>query len=147
MSSLFEGSREMHAKALKQFSWYKKVLGIKCQIIRYVRKTEYDDVIGAVYSSHLFDNERVVKRDYVIVINTNHITKALNESQETLECYDNNNVIKIGDVIMYNRKGREFRYKVIDVETFTEVGGVLNKYTLQPFVTVHSDSSKDAEDY
>lgn len=144
VQSVFDGSYDFYKKSLKQFDWYKKIYGTKCQVQRIVEDSKYNQVLGTIYSNNLKGSAEVETFNYCIIINMNRMVKVYNESSDTLDFYDNNSILKLGDVLVFTRRSREFRFKVTDVMTFSEVGGVLNQYTITPYIVVDTEESQAA---
>lgn len=130
------GSEEFYRKSLKQFAWQKKLQGTKVVVQRIKKDSKYNDVLGINYSNNLQNSTEVETFNYVVVINAERMVKVYNENSETIDFMDDQNVLQLGDVLVFTRNSREFRFKITDMQTFTQVGGYLNQYTMTPYIVV-----------
>ena len=133
-----DNANQFYATALKQFSFYKKILGTKVIISRIKKTASVNIVFGASVSSTLPEDKDVEKFDHVIIINLNDMKNVYLKTAGEMDIYDNEDVIKIGDVLTYARKNQEYKFKVIRHESFSEAEGVLNKYTINSFTETNS---------
>lgn len=117
--------------AFYQFSWWKQFQGTKIQIIRITENSKYKSVFGSIANSTLPDDRDAEKIPYTILINMNDLKKIYQKSIDPLTFYDNENTIRIGDILAFNRRDQEYKWKVTDVQTFSEAEGVLYQYTIQ----------------
>lgn len=135
---LLDGANSFYRVGLKQFSWQKKLQGTKCLVSRLVTESKYKHVFGSTVSSTMIDDEERDEFPYVVLINMNDMLKIYQKSINQLDFYDNEDVLKLGDVIRFSREGQEFRFKVVDVQTFSEAERVLNRYTISGMTEVNS---------
>lgn len=131
IKSILDGTNQFYSTALKQFEWYKKILGTKVIVSRLKTADKYKDVFGSTATSTLVDDTDLDKFPYVVLINMNDMLRLYQKSTNQLQFQDNLDVIKIGDVLTFSRNGQEYKWKVINVETFSEAERVLYQYTIQ----------------
>lgn len=127
---VLDTSNKFYHISLKQFKFYKKILGTKVQVQRVISESKYRDVFGSLYTSENLDDCEIEKFDYIALINMNDMKKLFAKNIEQLEFYDNEDILHKGDVLSYKRKDQEYKFKVSEVETFSEAEGVLYKYTV-----------------
>jgi hypothetical protein len=60
------------------------------------------------------------------------------KSIDQIEFYDNNNVLKSGDVVTFSRRDQEFKFKITRAETFSEAEGVLYRYIMMGMTEIDS---------
>jgi hypothetical protein len=116
--------------ALQQFKFYKKLEGTKVVVSRISNSSKYKEVFGTTYSSTLMNDNEKSEFEYVIIINMNDMKKLYQKNIDQLQFMDNQDTIKLGDVLTYTRKTQEYKFKVTDVQTFSEAEGVLYQYTI-----------------
>lgn len=139
VEQLLDGSDWFYQVALKQFAWWKQVQGTKCIVNRINAKEEkYYDVFGSVYSSTVKDDDNVEVFNYVILISMNDMKKIFQKSIDQLQFYDNEDKLKLGDIIIFSRKKQEYKFKIIDIQSHGEAQQVLNQYTIAGMTEVNS---------
>lgn len=131
VKSILDATNQFYSVSLKQFEWYKKQLGTRVQVSRLKQLDKYKDVFGSVATSTLIDDDSLEKFPYVVLINLNDMVKLYQKSINQLQFYDNLDKLKIGDVLIFTRNDQEYKWKITDVQTFSEAEGVLYSYTIQ----------------
>lgn len=134
INQLLDNTNQFYSTSLKQFSFYKKMLGYKVIVSRIKESSKYKEVFGSIYSSTIKGDEEVTEFEYIVLFNMNDMKKIFQKSVEQLDFFDNESMLELGDVLTYSRRGQEYKFKVINIETFSEAEGVLNRYTLTGLV-------------
>jgi len=116
--------------SFNQFAWWKKVQGTKCQVVRIKENTSYRKVFGSIASSTLPDDEDAEKFPYVILISMNDMKRLFLKSTEPLNFYDNEDKLKLGDILVFSRKAQQFKWKITDIQTFNETDSIVRQYTI-----------------
>lgn len=138
VNQYLDNANQFYATSFKQFNFYKKLLGTKVIVTRIKQDSKYKQVFGSVYSSTMLDDEEREEFNYTILINLNDMKNLYQKMIDQVDFYDNEDKIKIGDILTFTRKKQEYKFKVIKQETFSEAGGVLNRYQLQGLIEVNS---------
>ena len=68
---VLDTSNKFYHISLKQFKFYKKILGTKVQVQRVIAKSKYRDVFGSLYTSENLDDCEIEQFDYIALINMN----------------------------------------------------------------------------
>jgi hypothetical protein len=135
---MIDMANEFISVGLQQFEWQKEIEGTKVMVSRVTSDSKHKRLYGTTTSSTLRADTKVEEFPYVVIINTQDMVKLYQKSITQLDFLDNKDILKLGDVISYSRNGQLFRYKIIDVQTFSEAGGLLNRYTLAGMAEVNS---------
>lgn len=130
VADLLDKANEFARISLQQISVSKKLLGTKVTVTRTSDDNKYKSVYGALYNSSLPGGSGKRTFDYVVLLNMNDMKKLYQMNTDTMEFYDNNNVLQMGDILTYVRSGREFKYKVTAVENWSDQEKILYKYTV-----------------
>lgn len=138
VNSILDNTNRIHQVGLKQFSWWKKVQGTKCQVVRIKENTSYKNVFGSIANSTLPDDDDAEKFSYVVLISMNDMKKLFQKSIDPLQFYDNEGILQLGDILVFSRLSQEYKWKVTDIQTFSETGNVLNYYTISGLAEVNS---------
>jgi hypothetical protein len=138
INQLLDNTNSFYKLALSQWKIAKKLLGTKVTISRVKDSSKYQDVFGSIYTSTLLNDDDVTKFSYIILINMNDMKLIYSKNIDSFELFDNEDVLQVGDVISYSRKGQQYKFKVTKPESFSEAEGVLNKYTLLGIVETNS---------
>lgn len=138
VNSILDNTNRIHQVGLKQFSWWKKVQGTKCQVVRIKENTSYKNVFGSIANSTLPDDDDAEKFPYVVLISMNDMKKLFQKSIDPLQFYDNEGILQLGDILVFSRLSQEYKWKVTDIQTFSETGNVLNYYTISGLAEVNS---------
>jgi hypothetical protein len=128
---------------LQQIEWQKKIQGTKCMVTRLSKSSKYKDVFGSIASSTVLGDVKKEEFPYVVLINLNDMLKLYQKSLNQLDFYDNESILKLGDVLSFSSAGQVFRFKIIDIQTFSETGFILNRYTISGFTEVNSEKELD----
>ena len=128
-----DNANKFYSTALKQF-----IEGCKVIVSRISKDSKYKSVFGSIYSSTMVDDDEREEFPYVVVFNMNDMKKIFQKSIEQMDFYDNEDVLKLGDVITYARKGQEYKFKIVDVQSFSEAEGVLNRYTVTGMIETNA---------
>jgi len=129
--ALLDAANGFYSSAMELMNMQKKLQGITVDVERNTHKDKYKAVFGSLYTSNLVGDDSVEHFPYVVLIQVNDMKNAYAKNIGSLDFYDNADVIQKGDLLSYTRGGMRFQFKVTAVETFSDVGGVLNHYTLQ----------------
>lgn len=123
---------------LKQFDWAKKLQGTKCIVTRIKKSSKYSEVFGAIVTSTLQDDEDREEFPYVIIINMEDMLKLFQKSINSMDFMDNQDTLQLGDTISFSSNGQLFKFQITDIQTFSQQGGILNRYTIQGLVETNS---------
>lgn len=135
---ILDNTNHIHRIGLKQFSWWKKIQGTKCQVVRIKENTSYKNVFGSIANSTLPDDDDAEKFSYIILTSMNDMKKLFQKSIDPLQFYDNDSVLQLGDILVFSRLHQEYKWKVTEIQTFSETANVLNQYTITGLVEVNS---------
>lgn len=127
---ILDNTDRIYRLSFNQFEWWKKVQGTKCQVTRIKENDSYKNVFGSIANSTLPDDEDSEKFPYIILISLNDMKKIFQKSIDQIQFYDNEDVLKLGDIISFSRLNQEYKWKVIDVQSFNETASVLHQYTI-----------------
>ena len=128
---LLDTTNSFYSATMALMDTQKKLQGITVEVERNTDRDKYKKVFGSVYTSNLVDDDSVEHFQYVVLIQVNDMKNAYMKNVGSVDFYDNADVIQKGDLLSYTRGGQRFQFKVVAVETFSDVGGVLYHYTLQ----------------
>jgi hypothetical protein len=128
---LLDTTNSFYSATMSLMDTQKKLQGITVEVERNTDRDKYKKVFGSVYTSNLVDDDSVEHFQYVVLIQVNDMKNAYMKNVGSVDFYDNADVIQKGDLLSYTRGGQRFQFKVVAVETFSDVGGVLYHYTLQ----------------
>lgn len=115
---------------LKQIDFFKKLQGTKVIVSRYTDDNKYKSVYGSLFNSDLLGEEGKKSFEYVVLINMHDMKKLYQRTIDSIEFYDNKDIIKQGDLLTYSRGGNQYQFKVTSVDTWSDDSLVLNRYTL-----------------
>lgn len=132
----FENANKFYELAMNQYDFYLKIMGIDILIIRVKENAIRKEVYGAVYSSDLLNDEDLIKIKYRIIINLNDMRKIWSKVADSFEVYDNRNVLQMGDIVQMVRRDNMYRFKVTNVESFSESERIIYRYYLQGYQEV-----------
>lgn len=127
---ILDNTDRIYRLSFNQFEWWKKVQGTKCQVTRIKENDSYKNVFGSIANSTLPDDEDAEKFPYIILISLNDMKKIFQKSIDQIQFYDNEDTLKLGDIISFSRLNQEYKWKVIDVQSFNETASVLHQYTI-----------------
>lgn len=128
--ALLDRSNKFYSVSLQQFKVQKKLQGIKVNVSRVKDTSKYKKVLGSLYNSSAPDDEEVENFEYTVLIQVNEMKKLFHKNDSTLDFMDNDYVIHKGDTLSYSRGDQKFEFKVTEVENFSDVTGVLYRYTI-----------------
>lgn len=131
---LLDNTNWFYRTVLQQFEWYKKIQGTECIVTRIKESSSYKTVFGSIASSTLPDDSESDKFNYVILISMNDMKKLYQKTSDQLQFYDNKDTLKLGDILSFSRKDQEYKWKIVDVQTFSETADVLQMYTISGLV-------------
>lgn len=135
---ILDNTNKIYQISLSQFKWYKKVMGTKVQVSRVKENTSYRSVFGSIASSTLPDDDEADRFPYVILINMNDLKKIYQKSIDPLQFYDNESTLKLGDILIFSRRTQEYKWKVTDIQTFSETGDVVHQISISGLNEVNS---------
>lgn len=125
--------------SLNQFEVMKKLQGLKIKIERVKSSSEYKKVFGSIYTSTFIDDgDKLDPFYHTVLINRNQLMRLYHKSIDQIDFYDNQDILKMGDVLSYSRGDQEYKFKVIDVMTFGEQEHLLYRYTLTGIVEINT---------
>lgn len=130
IEKVLDNTNYLYSTALKQFAWYKKVLGTQVMITRIKERNKYRTVFGSVASSTIPDDSDADKFEYTILINLNDMLRLYQETSTSMTFYDNEDKLHIGDIITFSRKDKQYRFKITEIQTFSEADDVVRQYTI-----------------
>jgi hypothetical protein len=137
VNKYLDNANLFYSIALKQFKVYKKLLGTKVVVTRILNDSKYKSVFGSTYHSTLRNDNEVKKFDATIIINMNDMKKIFQKTIDQLDFYDNERVMELGDIFIFSRKNQEYKFKVVNIESFSEASDVLWRYTATGLVEVN----------
>jgi hypothetical protein len=137
VNKYLDNANLFYSIALKQFKVYKKLLGTKVVVTRILNDSKYKSVFGSTYHSTLRNDNEVKKFDATIIINMNDMKRIFQKTIDQLDFYDNERVMELGDIFIFSRKNQEYKFKVVNIESFSEASDVLWRYTATGLVEVN----------
>lgn len=137
VNKYLDNANLFYSIALKQFKVYKKLLGTKVVVTRILNDSKYKTVFGATYHSTLKNDNEVKNFDATIIINMNDMKRIFQKTADQLDFYDNERVMELGDIFIFSRKNQEYKFKVVNIESFSEASDVLWRYTASGLVEVN----------
>jgi hypothetical protein len=137
VNKYLDNTNLFYSIALKQFKVYKKLLGTKVVVTRILNDSKYKSVFGSTYHSTLRNDNEVKKFDATIIINMNDMKRIFQKTIDQLDFYDNERVMELGDIFIFSRKNQEYKFKVVNIESFSEASDVLWRYTATGLVEVN----------
>lgn len=143
VNELLDNTNHFYSASLKMFDWWRKIIGVKCQVVRLSDDYVYRKVYGSIATSTLVDDENANRFNYTALFGTNDMLRLYSKSTDPIQMYDNRDILKAGDLLIFSRGDQEFKWKVTDLFTFSEAGGVLNQYTISGLTEV--DSTRNLE--
>lgn len=135
---ILDNTNRLYSVAFSQFSWYKKVQGTEVLVTRIKENTKLKTVFGSIATSTLADDSETTNFRYVILISMNDMKKLYQKSIDPIVFYDNEDRLQIGDLLIFSRGVQEYKWKITDVQTFSEAGGVLQQYTITGLTEVNT---------
>lgn len=138
INQLLDNANQFYATSLKQFKFYKKLLGTKVIVTRVNQDSKYKTVFGNIYNTTLIDDEDKTEFDYIVLINMNDMKNIYQKMIDQLDFYDNEDKLRVGDILTFSRKSQEYKFKIIRQDTFSEAGGVLNRYQIQGLIETNA---------
>lgn len=138
VKTLLDNTNFFYKTALTGLEWWRKINGIKCQVIRLKEDDDYKSVYGSIANSTLVDDENAERFDYVAIFGMNEMLRLYGKSIDPIQMFDNRNILKNGDILVFSRGDQEFKWKVTDILTFSEAEGVLYQYTINGLTEVNS---------
>ena len=138
VKTLLDNTNFFYKTALTGLEWWRKINGIKCQVIRLKEDDDYKSVYGCIANSTLVDDENAERFDYVAIFGMNEMLRLYGKSIDPIQMFDNRNILKHGDILVFSRGDQEFKWKVTDILTFSEAEGVLYQYTINGLTEVNS---------
>jgi len=145
MHPMIDMTLNFYKIGMKQMSWMKKIQGTKVIVTRLTQDSKYKRVHGSTVSSTLALDKDVQEFDYVIIINFNDMMKIFQKSINQFDFYDNENTLQLGDLVRFTDNGQLFRFKVIDIQSFSNKDTILNRYTLSGLAEVNSEEQLPSE--
>lgn len=145
VATLLDKANEFTRIAYKQIAFNKKVMGTKVQVSRTTEDNKYKSVYGTLYNSSLVGTAGKSSFEYVVLINMNDMKKLYQRNIEQLEFYDNEQVLQMGDVITYSRNSREFKFKIINIETWSDDENVIYKYTISGLSETNTQQNENCQ--
>ena len=122
-----------YRNALLQFNFTKKYYGTQVVVNRPIKGSDGEEVFGSIYSSTIANDDEYEYFNYVIVINMNNMKNIYLKTIEQVEIFDNEAVLKKGDTLTFTRGNYEYKFIIKEHYTYSEAGGVINKYLLSGF--------------
>lgn len=113
----------------------KKYMGTNVEVRR-VRpgSNKYGEVFGKLYNSTLDDDEDVDIFSTNLLLDKNYMVDEFQQMSMPLQVQDVNNVLELGDIVSYMRKGKVYRFRVTEKQAFSDAVEVLQQYTLTPLI-------------
>lgn len=135
---ILDNTDRIYKLSFNQFRWWKKVQGTKCQVTRIKENDSYKNVFGSIANSTLPDDEDADKFPYIILISLNDMRKIFQKSTDSIQFYDNESILKLGDILTFSRLNQEYKWKIVDIQSFNETASVLNQYTISGLTETNS---------
>lgn len=123
-------TNKFYTTAMKMIGFQKKLQGITVDVERTSEESKYSKVFGGVYNSDNIADDEVNHFHYKILIQVNEMKRLYTKAIGQLDFYDNESVLRKGDTITYTRNNQKFKFKVSEVDNFSDTEGILYRYTL-----------------
>jgi hypothetical protein len=130
IEQLLDNTNYLYGTMLKQFAWYKKVMGTKVTVTRIKERNKYKTVFGSVASSTIPDDSDAEKFQYTVLISLNDMLRLYQETSNSMTFYDNEDKLELGDILSFSRKDMQYKFKITEIQTFSEADNVLRQYTI-----------------
>jgi hypothetical protein len=124
-----DNAKKFYSTGLKQFKFYKKLLGTKVVVSR-GNNSDWNYAFGSVFTDTSVNNENCIKFDYTVLINLNDMKDIYLKMVDPIDIYDNEDTLKKGDLLTFARGNQVYNFRVTKHETFSEAGNIINKYIL-----------------
>lgn len=124
-------ANRFYSLAMNQYDFYLKIMGIDVTVIRIKDESIRKLVFGSTFTSDMIGDAETKRFKYRIVINLNDMRKLFQQLIDSFEVYDNQPILELGDLVTYVRGDKEYKFKIVDVQSFSEAAKVLYRYTFQ----------------
>ena len=112
--------------------------GTKCIVSRIVESSHYSNVFGSIANSTLPDDEESEKFNYVILISMNDMKRLFSKTADSLQFMDNEDKLKLGDILTFSRGKQEYKWKIVDIQTFSETNDVVRQYSISGLIETNA---------
>jgi hypothetical protein len=134
VSEYYDKVNRLYTIGMKNIKLTKKLLGTNFILNRPKAESKYKEVFGGSYSS-----ENTLENDYTqttvrLVVNLNDMRDVWSRNRDTIDVYNDEDVLEYGDELQYTRDNRTYRFKVIAKSSFSEVAAAVYLYTLSSII-------------
>lgn len=134
VSKYYDKVNKLYSIGMKNIKLTKKLLGTNFILNRPKAESKYKEVFGGSYSS-----ENTLENDYIqstvrLVINQNDMRDVWSRNRDTLDIYNDEDVLEYGDELQYTRDNRTYRFKVVAKNSFSEAAACVYQYTLSSII-------------
>lgn len=134
VSDYLDRTNKLYSIGMKNIALMKKLLGTNFVVLRPKSESKYKQVFGGSYSS-----ESSLESDYDqftvrLIVNMNDIKDVWSRNRDSIEAYNDLDVLNVGDELQYTRDGRTFRFKVNSKMSYSEVSTGLYLYSLMSII-------------
>lgn len=134
VSEYLDTATKLYKLGMEGMKLNKKLLGTNFIVNRPKFQSKYKQVFGGSYSS-----ENSLENDYTqftvrLIINMNDLRDVWSRNRDSLEVYDNEDILEYGDELQYTREGRTYRFKVTGKSSYSETASLIYVYTLSSII-------------
>lgn len=134
MSKYLDTAKKFYSIGMKNISVYKKILGTKFVVNRPKAQSKYRQVFGGTYSS-----DDTLENDYTqfsvnLIINMNDMRDVWSRNRDSLEVYDDDDKLEVGDELQYTYNGLTYRFKVTQKSSYSESASSIYVYILSSII-------------
>lgn len=133
-SRYLDVANKFYSIGMKNLKLYKKILGTNMIVSRPKSQSKYKQVFGGSYSSN-----EVLENDYTqftvrLIINMNDMRDVWSRNRDSIEVYNDEDLLEVGDELQYTREDRTYRFKVSQKSSYSEVSTSIYVYILTSII-------------
>lgn len=126
---LYDSSVKFMEISIKMFEFYRKLLGTNVKVARVVADKR-KKVLSATLTSTFTDSSDIEEFTWKIIINQSEMKNSYRRNQGTLDIYDVENKLQIGDLIKFNYLGIMYEFKVTGESSYGNGKKIIYQYNL-----------------
>lgn len=134
VSKYLDLANKFYSIGMRNLKLYKKILGTNFIVSRPKSQSKYKQVFGGSYSSN-----DILENDYTtfnvrLILNMNDMKDVWSRNRDSLEVYNDEDLLEVGDEVQYTREGRTYRFKVSQKSSYSEVSSSIYVYVLSSII-------------
>lgn len=133
-SKYLDVANKFYSVGMKNIKMYKKILGTNLVVTRTKYQSKYKQVFGGSYSSD--DTLEAESNQFTVrlIINMNDMKDVWSRNRDSLEVYNDEDVLEVGDELQYTRENRTYRFKVVQKMSYSETASSVYVYVLSSII-------------